>query len=414
MRVLHFSTVAIGGAGLAARLLHESLLDSGVESEFYSGFPAGSPQRGYRRPVRPLNLHTKVTSWVYACRREYYVRGRNQGWEPFRLASLGTNSNYELSTDTSTVLHMHWIADFLDYPTFFRTLPPGIPVVWTLHDMNPFTGGCHYSWDCPGFEFGCGNCPQLNSHRGKRDLSYQEFQVKAKALAGLRLHVVANSQWTKMMAQKSPVFADAATFDKIFCGVDVNCFTPRPRAACRQALGLPAQVPILCMGADNLDNRRKGFDLALRAVSELADLKPLVLCFGGAHEQTWSVPVEIRHLGYIHSPELLSLVYSAADVFIMPSRHEALGLTALEAMACGVPAVGFRVGGVPESIRPGQTGRLAEPDNAVDLSRQVRALLIDEEERAKLGSGARAMVCTEFSSECQLQSYLKLYQSVLP
>lgn len=118
-------------------------------------------------------------------------------------------------------------------------------------------------------------------------------------------------------------------------------------------------------------------------------------------------------MGRIDSPELLSLIYSAADIFVIPSLQEAFGQTALEALACGTPVVGFRVGGIPDMVRSGVTGVLAEPANVTDMAEKIRWMAKHPEERIRMGSNARNMVEREFSLSTQAGKYVELYKSLL-
>jgi glycosyltransferase involved in cell wall biosynthesis len=198
-------------------------------------------------------------------------------------------------------------------------------------------------------------------------------------------------------------------------GLDVDVFCPRDRQSARRALALPDDAMVLAFGAESLDSHRKGIRYLLEALSLLNARDRVVgLAFGSGPIPAGGAPLpRIRKVGYIGDSILQASIYSAADIFVLPSLEDNLPLTGLEAMACGTPVVAFDAGGVPDYVRPGETGLLARAGDAADLARRIDQLLERPHEIRRLGVAARAAAEREFSVEWQAKRYLELYRQAL-
>jgi glycosyltransferase involved in cell wall biosynthesis len=260
----------------------------------------------------------------------------------------------------------------------------------------------------------CGNCPQLNENRSESDLSHQNWQIKSKSLAGKAIHVAACCSWLEDCARKSSLFTAAKTFQTIHNGVDLRSFYPSDRAVARQALSVDANAFVIAFGAQSIVARGKGFETLFAALKLLPDAKIVVLLFGkGQPKDLEELPhVNFKLLGHVDSADFLDLIYSAADVFLLPSLYESLAQTSLEAMACSIPVIGSAVGGTPEMVQPGTTGMLVPPANPGELATAIRWMIEHPEERAQMGANARKLVETRFSSELQVKKYIDLYEAL--
>ncbi|WP_341481213.1 glycosyltransferase [Salinibacter ruber] len=310
-----------------------------------------------------------------------------------------------------SILNLHSVYGFVDHGSFFRKLTR--PAVWTLHDMNAFTGGCQYTNGCRRFEDACGCCPQLGSD-DEHDLSHQVWSRKKTAYRQAavqdQLHVVCPSEWMAEEAHASTLLADVPV-SVIPYGLDSDLFFPRDAEGVPAALGIPDDHRIVLFVAS--DTRpRKGFDLLDKALSALGAEKTTLLSVGG-EEPELDADLPHVHAGYVKNDLLLSVVYSLADVFVIPSRQDNLPNTVLESMACGTPVVGFDVGGIPDMVRPGETGWLAEAEDVRSLRRAVEASLSDDAIRRQRGERARAVVEDEYTLEVQARAYKALYEKTL-
>ncbi len=419
MRILHLSTYDIrGGAARAAYRLHRGLRGIGHDSRMLVArrYGADPSVEEYREPTG------MVWRIVRRLRRRRILLGyegspqthRPAGYELFSQDRSVRGVNLGKRLPECDVINLHWVSGFVDYVSFFRMLPPGKPLVWTLHDMNVLTGGCHYDSGCRRFEEGCGRCPQLGSDRVE-DLSRRVWRRKHRALhptPPLRLRFVADSRWLAEEARRSPI-VNSYPIDTIHYALDLETFLPRDRRFARDVLDLPVDSRIVLFVADSVVNRRKGFAILVDALQGMERPEGLILLSLGGGEPRFRGRIEHRHLGPIEDDRLLSLVYSAADVFVIPSLQEAFGQTALEAMACGTPVVGFRTGGIPEIVRPGETGELVPVGDAAELRGVVRKMLDSPEELRMMRSRCRRAAEEGYGLSRQAEEYLRLYEDLI-
>ena len=316
----------------------------------------------------------------------------------------------EISTaimQDADVINLHWVAGFLDWPSFFATVAPGKPLVWTLHDIAPFTGGCHYSGACEGFVRNCGACPQLSSTR-EDDISRDTFRIRSQADARLdpeSMVIAAPSRWIAAEAARSAMFGKFRV-QHIPNGLDLKVFRPSDRAA-RAAFGISDHHRVLLFVCESLSNRRKGMDLLLAAIEGMERRDDLVLISVGHGPRPAIEGVRRLHLGRIESEELLSVAYGLADVFVIASREDNLPQTAVEAIACGCPVAGFAIGGIPDIVEHGHTGYLAKPFDIRELRECIEMTI---ERRSELSPVARLRAERLFGLETQARAYQQLYE----
>ena len=200
-------------------------------------------------------------------------------------------------------------------------------------------------------------------------------------------------------------------------GVDTDAYRPLDPALCRTVLGVPAEKKVLMFGAGYLNRQHKGSDLlakALRALpSALKSEIVLILLGEGGETLADRFDIAVIPLGFVGGQRIKAVAYSAADLFVLPTRGEGLPNVLLESMACGTPMVSFDVGGVPDLVRPGVTGYLARPEDVQDFQSGIRQLLEDAPLRQAMGQQCRAIACAEYSTKLEVQKYIALYDSLL-
>jgi glycosyltransferase involved in cell wall biosynthesis len=196
-------------------------------------------------------------------------------------------------------------------------------------------------------------------------------------------------------------------------GVNTETFAPRGTRSARDTLGLPQEVRVVLFVADDISNRRKGFSLLAEALSGLTGVANLLLLSTGRGTPVLQSQIPHRHLGHIDNDRLLSLAYSAADVYVCPSLQDNQPNTVLEAMACGAPVVGFNVGGVPDMVRPGLTGLLAPPEDVAGLRNAILEILRSPEKQAEMAANCRRIVMDEYRLEDQIRRYTQVYETAL-
>jgi len=427
--VSHFNTFLSGGAATAAQRLHHTLSRHGVKSHFqYLRGEAPSAddedrsqiETRWRRGGLLAETQNRIRFRVQRQRFKRALRRDRAGQEIFTApqANVRTcwppvNPASESSPTDGRLVHLHWVSKLIDWTSFFGSLPDDQPIVWTLHDMNPITGGCHFSEGCQRFRSGCGNCPQLRL-ASPNDISAKNFEIKRRALAGKNLHVVAPSRWLIRLAKTSPILAEANSFTRIPYGIPVDRLYPIDRDSVRHELGIQPGQFVFCFGAMDLANRRKGSKQLIAALAEVGSLPNAVcLVFGSGRLDVPSVPAaSLIHVGHLGDDATRRKVYSAADVFVLPSLEDNLPLTGLEAMACGTPVVGFDAGGISDYVLPEQTGLLAKTGDVKELGQRLLQAARHPETMRELGRRGRQRVLQEFASDVEANRYLQLYQSL--
>jgi glycosyltransferase involved in cell wall biosynthesis len=313
-----------------------------------------------------------------------------------------------LSRFRPKLAHLHWVGHGLLRVEDIGKL--NCPIIWTLHDAWAFTGGCHYTGVCESYKQQCGNCPQLGSMRPD-DLSRALMLRKIRAFANLDLTIVAPSRWLGDMAAQSSLFF-GRRIEVIPNGLDTEAFKPIDRNMARDYFGLSNDRPAILFGTHLLSDPRKGGDLLCEALASLGE-ECTLLIFGEGKLQLENAPlVTVRSLGSFSDNASLALAYSAADVFLCPSREDNLPNTVAEALACGTPCVAFDTNGLPDMIEHQKTGWLAKPFDPVDLASGIKWVLAHAHPE-DLRKAARAKAVSDYSMAVMTERYSRLYTEVL-
>jgi glycosyltransferase involved in cell wall biosynthesis len=265
------------------------------------------------------------------------------------------------------VINLHWISYLVDYPTFFKKLNK--PVIFTLHDTNLFTGGCHYTFGCERYQHDCTNCPQL-AEGVRRFAAKHNLKLKQDSLQNLRpdqVVVVSPSKWLMGLSQQSTLFENYQHF-YIPYGIDTDTFKKRDRTESRIKLGLPADKFIVLFVGTSLAEHRKGFDVILKLRAEFKNHGDVQFVAIGKTGETYD---GILNLGYMENKNLIAMAYSAANVFVIPSRQDNLPNTMLEALCCGTPVIGYKTGGIVDAVQHGENGYLVEKESTADITAHI-------------------------------------------
>jgi glycosyltransferase involved in cell wall biosynthesis len=200
-------------------------------------------------------------------------------------------------------------------------------------------------------------------------------------------------------------------------GIDLHAYQPLNREKCRDILGIPQSKKVLMFAAAKLYLFNKGGDLlleTLRGLPKSLKTESILLTLGDGGERVAdAAEIPSIHLGYVANDRLKAVAYSAADLFVYPTRAESLPLVLQESMACGTPMVSCRVGGVPDVVRPGLTGYLAEPEDTNDLRNGIIQLIEDHDLRNRMSESCRTIAVDEYSLELQVERYIKAYREIL-
>lgn len=415
MKILHLSTFdADSGAARGSLWLHHALLKRGVDSVMLVGRKKQPDDTVHPLPGLGAQLAARLRMRLDGLPLRRYDKTDDSFWT---LGWLPGRFDHLVAGHAPDIVHLHWVgAGFLPVQALAQF---DCPVVWTLRDMWPMTGGCHYTAGCERYRGGCGSCPQLCSE-DEQDLSRTVWRSKQRHWRNLDLHLVPISRWLGDCVQASPLLRDCP-LEVIPNGLDIGRFSPVGRRAGRAAWQLPADRPVIVYGAVNATtDPRKGFTELLTALKILgrdadpAAVRPLLVVFGDL--QPGDIPdygVEVRYVGYIGDNARLSQLYSAADVAVMPSLQEAFGKTLIEAMACATPVVAFGGGGPDDIIEHRVDGYLARPYEPKDLAAGIAWSLAEVAAGTDLGGRARAKVKAAFDIDAVAARYQALYRRIL-
>ena len=425
MKVAHFCTFPHGGAATAAIRQHSGLRQAGIDSHFYyfrdekNRLLGGDFSKVEFSPVQPSGPLAAVNKFLTKRRQrriyrlfDEHLESRDETLETFAMAELPVPTALDWNSIDADIVNLHWISFFADFPSFFKSIPDHIPIVWTLHDMHAFTGGCHYNSDCMRFADGCGHCPQVCSPN-PQDVSLASLLAKRKAYRTKNMQVVAPCKWMLDLARRSSVWPAKTRFQKIEYGLELEKFQPINQNKARAALGLNPNKKLVAFGAMEIDNPRKGFDHLIAALKQVkaSGLDCECLVFGaGKIEQSQSLP-KLNSLGFIDSTERLCLAYSAADVVVVPSIEDNQPQVGLEAMACGTPVVAFDACGLPEYVKNGKTGWLSPVADPNALAEKIAVSL--NESNQNFGAAATKQIQTRFDLRQQTQKWVQLYGDCL-
>lgn len=404
MNIIHINQSDIsGGAAIAAYRLHQGLLAKGIDSKLLVGEVKTSSERVQATP-RKQRLENQLFRFTWRL-----------GFNYLNLLGSFDIPQHELYKNAD-ILNFHNLhTGYFNYLAI-PSLTERKPAVFTLHDMWSFTGHCAYSYDCDRWKIGCGKCPYPEIYPGvPRDNTSLEWKLKNWVYRHANLTIVTLSHWLTEQVKQSML--SRFPIHHIPNGIDTETYQPLDPEQCRSLLGIPAGRKVLMFAAPSFRESRKGSDLLLQALSNLplslkAETFILILGDGGeAFSEAVGIPT--LNLGYVSSDRLKCIAYCAADLFVFPTRADNLPLVLQESMACGIPMVSFKIGGVPDLVRPGVTGYLAEPGDPVDFCNGITQLLEDNALRTHMSQQCRAIAVEEYPLELQSQRYIELYRQVL-
>jgi len=401
-----------GGAAIATYRLHRGLRSIGINSHLLvqdkktDDYSVIGPTTKWQKALSLFRTHFDGIATNLFRKRQKVIF--SPAWLPERLASKVTS----LKPD---IVHLFWVnCGFLRIETLRKVKQP---IVWTLHDMWPFTGGCHYDEGCGKFQQSCGNCPVLHSER-ERDLSRRIWSRKKKAWEGVPIVVVATSHWLADMARASSLFRDQR-IEVIPNGLDTEIYKPMDKVTARAAYNLPQDKHLLLFSAFGAtSDKRKGNQFLVQALEKMSQLgwgtkTELVVIGASKPENPPDLGMKVHYMGLFHDEISQVLLYSAADVVVAPSMQENLSNTVMESLACGTPVVAFNIGGMPDMIDHQANGYLAKPFDPDDLAAGICWALEDGARHLSLSQRARQTVMERYELKAIAQRYLALYQSIL-
>jgi len=409
MKILIVNTSDInGGAARAAYRLHCALLDAGIDSQMLVQAKTSDDYTVIANETKIQKGLARLRPTLDAIPIQFYKNRTKTLFSPAWLPSLGLAER--INALNPDVVHLHWInAGILRIEELAKIKSP---IVWSLHDMWAFTGGCHYDENCEGYKQHCGNCKVLASLK-ENDLSRRIHNRKSKAFQRIEsLTIIGLSQWLANCAKESQLFRS----QRVEClpnPIDIDVFSPFDKSQARALLNLPTNKKLILFGAMGAtSDPRKGFNELTDALSLLErDDIELVVFGSNRPKESQGFKHKAHYSGHLHDDVTLRVLYSAADVMIVPSLQENLSNAIMESLACGTPVVGFEVGGNSDLIEHQVNGYLAQPFDVGGLAKGIDWVL-NAESYTQLCANAREKVLTTFDSQSVAEQYIALYKNI--
>ena len=333
------------------------------------------------------------------------------------------NSGYDITRlrefKEADVIHLHWVNQgMLSLNGIKKVLDSGKPVVWTMHDAWPATAICHYTHGCHAFKSMCRNCRLLPGGGGPNDLAWQVWNRKQQMLKDQHVSFVTCSRWLETQVKQSALLTGQQVVS-IPNPIDTRVFRPGDKQTARERLALPADKRIILFVSQRVTDERKGMayltdaiDLLVKENPAMANDTVVAILGGHAEELEGKLALPVFPLGYVSDEKKIVEIYNAVDVFVLPSLEDNLPNTIMEAMACGVPCVGFKTGGIPEEIDHKKTGYVAQQRDAADLAQGIRWVL-DEADRDALRQASVRKLNTTYAQNAVSLRYIEVYNEAL-
>lgn len=406
IKVVHITKLPDGGATWCAMRISNALSEQGIESRMLlmqgtstDSISIAQPDWLYRERRNIISRITlKILKCIYRPIYERLKRKRNEaertGKAFFTSPLTGyTNLVNHPWVKEADIIHLHWISDFVDLPSFFKHINK--PVVWTLHDENPGLGGFHYV------------SAKENCSSEYKNLDNIFAAIKHKALRSKTKPVlVAISSMMQNFINNNDILKDCKNV-LIHNGVDCDKYKYKNRMECRKEICIPADRKVFLFSSYMIEDKRKGLSLLIKALESFNDEKITLVCLG-LYNAIPKTTIDIHCVGLISSSENLSTYYSAADYFVLSSFQEGFAQTPLEAMSCGIPVISFPCSGASDLIRD-YNGVLCDDFSVESLIKGIQKAETINFNRSLI----RRKVYEQFSYDKIANQYIDLYKSLL-
>lgn len=416
MRVLLVNTSErIGGAAIAVSRLMESLKNNGIKAKLLVR----------DKQTEEISVVGLDKSWMHILKFmwERFIIWKANHFKKNNLfsvdiANCGTDITSLPEFKQADIIHLHWINQgMLSLNIIQKILLSGKPVVWTMHDMWPCTGICHHARECTNYQTECHNCPYLDGGGSKNDLSTQTFYKKKKLYKIKPIVFVTCSHWLEQLARKSELLSGQAIFS-IPNPINTNLFQPHNKKEARTKCMLPSEGKLMLFGSVKITDKRKGIDYLIESCNILNEKYPdlknnlSVVVFGNQSQELEHIlPFHVYPLNFVTSDHDLVNIYNSVDLYVTPSLEENLPNTIMESMACGVPCVGFNIGGIPEMIDHLHNGYVAQYKSSEDFANGIYWLL-NNPDYQEISSQACHKVAVNYSEGTIAKRYIDIYNKI--
>lgn len=400
MKVIHVVSSSDGGAGKAAKRLNDALNYNNIDSKLLTLY-----NKNEQENIISIS-NSIITKIIYKCLNKInqLILKIAKPTEYFTCDFFGAPILKNKYIKDADIIHLHWVNNgMMTYKNLKKLSGLNKKIVWTMHDINTFTGGCHYSGNCDNYRKDCKNCPYI---KGK--LSNIIWKNKINSIEKLDITIVGCSKWITKCASTSSILKNKECINIPNC-VDMNKFRVIDRKIAREKLGIDENKKIILFGAmSSTSDKRKGFIQLKDALKKLPNNEYQCYVFGA--NEVEELPINTKTLGVINDEETLILAYNAADVFVAPSLQENLANTVVEAISCGTPVVSFDVGGMPDMIQAGRTGYLAKYLDTTDLA---KGIIECSSKTEQLREECRKFAVENYSYENISKEFTRLYKKIL-
>lgn len=410
MKVVHITTgYNHGGAAIACKRLVDAQRNAGIDAVIITQEEGAFPEYVYSTTNTSFKsrlnfLRLALEKFIFL----FYQSAKKYRFQ-FSLANTGENIVKNKYLQDADLIHLHWTnGGFVSLKGIKKLLSTGKPVVWTLHDIWPLTGGCHIVDQCENYKNKCSQCFYLKNPSSSLALRQQKRKYN---FYGGRIYFIAPSSWQMKRAKSSWIFNNnqIALIPNPLRIPEIN----KEKNELRTALNLNINAKIILFGAFNVSAEYKGMQYLLNALIQIKGIEDIELAvFGKKSQMIDQLPFKVNYLGYISEESVMLQIYKAVDVFVTPSVEDNLPNTILESFSVGTPVVAFKTGGIPDIVDHKKNGYLAEFKNENDLANGITWCLENNKD-GHLGENAIKKVQASFNPEQIGEDFYSLYEKLI-
>ncbi|MCK4678329.1 MAG: glycosyltransferase [Bacteroidales bacterium] len=422
MNVVIINTYDIsGGAAKAAYRLNKGMNLIGINSTMLTRYKKSDDPRVIKIEQH-LSKENLITKDIFSDIQINYINNNRTALSNtiFKIPYPGVSLKSHPVIINADIINLHWVADFLSVESIEELLSLGKPVVWTLHDQWPITGGCHYASGCNKYKTNCKGCPQLDD-----DPYYFPSLVLKNKLRHLQkpnLSLITPSRWLADVANESKLFNNTDV-RVIPNAIEDDIYFPADKESVRKELGIPTDNITLYFSSYSAKVKIKGFAYLVDSIdhclkntrfkSLVDDKKVMILLAGFPSDELEKLNIPYTSFGYLESDISMAKLYNAADLLLLPSLEENLPNLMLESFACGTPVIAFNAGGMPEFIDNHKTGRIVPLKNIEAFGDAILELVFNENLRREMGRHCREKIIKGFGLDKQANEYRSLFEELI-
>jgi glycosyltransferase involved in cell wall biosynthesis len=405
LKILCLSSMDYGGGGDLATLYNDFFIKLGYESTLI----VKDKKKANSAIVYKRTLVNKLNAFLFRFHYSAIKTIERYCFHSFyeTINTVSVKKLLKLCPYSPEIICLFWVSDFINAKTIKKIKnKTGAKIFWFAADNAPFTGGCHYAWDCEGYKKSCTNCPAIIDIRHK---NFAENNLKFKID-----HLPADTQLiTGALNYRRGILSTLFRRKKAikFYGyVDETRFVPEDKKLMKRYWGIgDNDRKVILFGASKVSDPRKGFSLLLDALRKIHSEK-YILLVAGAFDTEVKTNIDIKKLGHLSESELIR-AYQAADIFVCPSIEDAGPMMINQAIMCGTPVVSFDMGVATDIVKTGITGYNAKLGDIEDLKNGLETLInLDESGYRKISKHCREFALEHYSFGACKKNLINIFQ----